>query len=334
MQRLLCILSGISLAIFIFSLSADVSAKQGFITKLIESGSSRSFTRSSSTPAESTDGNAQSRPAPPDDSKGDETKTTLTVTPVNELASLHPSQATNLSVVEQQIFNHISANDALSVEQEEDEWHISVHGQRALWLADFMTGSNNFIEYLTQNQEMLFIPEFFGTTLATLVGATTAAEADTGTLIWIEVPVQGAGASPQNVQLTIQFFTNNDNLPQMDLFPTHLSAATGMVVIATATNHENIATDTLKSLTQRGLRVRRDSQSEIYHVVGTIDGQPAGKQREGGFQGPGMRAEVGGGNTEAMALMTESLVLNETFSNILQKAQWYDFKMPSSANLW
>ena len=311
MRSLLCILSGLPLALFFFLSSPDAIAAPGFKTDLRKTVTSRSYIRSSSASTENTDGANQSKLAPSNDDEGGGEM--ITVTPVNNLESQLPGQVGSYNPVEQFISNHLSASATLSVDQQDDQGHISINGQQALWLSDFLTGNNNPVQSLNENSGMFFIPEFFGATFAHFISATTPVEADAGSLVWFELPVQtatGGGASTQNTQLTIQFFTNTHDEFQMNLFMDHINTITDAAVIATAILDENIEADPLQLLTDQGFRVRRDSLSKTYHVVDTIDGAPRTSQKSKSYKGGGM-SSISEEN-DAMAVMLEILLVNKT----------------------
>ena len=334
MRRLFCISSGFLLAMFFFFSLPSVMAASGYTAEITESGASRSYTRSSDTVGtggqaqpqpsrgDDTDGNAPSRMRPPgDDDEGGGERTRITLTPRRDFAAPTLSQVMAFSPVEQLIFNHLALQFPLQALQEDGLGHVNLNGQYALWLSDFLAGNDHPVESLNASPGMLYIPELFGETLAGFVSAAVPADTNTGTLIWITL-LLGAEGNHQNIQLTIHYFTNIDDLTQMSLFMNHIAAIpAGTPVVASAIFQDDLGEDNpLDACQGRGLTVRYDSVKDRYEIVRQTDGAKR-NQGQGGGHGAGLKIpsiSEGDGNTDALALMVRQVVLseNETLSEL------------------
>lgn len=360
MRRSLCFLSGISLVLFIFSLSPDVYAVKGFTTELMGSHTSRTYGLSSTTEAvtpgdtkddsgskeakpdgekssDVADGGAPSKLLnPPDDGLGGEI-VTLTITPHANSVTGAPGQISGLTPVENHILTFLTATAPLSVQQQDDQGHISLSGTLALWLSNFLHENSNPVESLNANRGRLYIPEFFGANLATYTDSLPAPEAGAGTLIWIEITVPSGGAAPcVNQQMTIHYFTNIDGQVQMDLFMGHINAITGQAVLATAVFSDQIETgDRLQH--QRSLKmVRLDSVTKADVVIGGVAGLNQGSSKGDKSGNSGMSAipeGSRGGQQDSLAILVGFEVLNKTITEEGIR-RLYETKMPFDEYDW
>ena len=355
MRRLFCCLSGLSLVLFIFLLSPDVYAVKGFTTELMKPHTSRMYGRSSKTktgasddtkgseetkpddkkPNDDTDGgNAQSKLAAPIDDGEEGEITTLTVTPATNPVTGSPAQIPNLTPVENHILNHLASPAPLVVQQQDDQGHITLGGTLALWLSDFLSGNQNPVESLNDNWGRLYIPEFFGTTLAAYVNSLPSPEAGTGTLIWINITIPAGGAALAiNHQMTIHFFTNIDDQIHMNLFMGHVNAITGQAVIATAIFSDEIDTSDRRENQKRQRVVRVDSLTNTDVVIDTQGMNPgSSRPKSSGGGMPPIKEGSGDSPQDRSIMMVGFDVLNKTIAEELKKQ--YETKMPFDENDW
>ena len=352
MRRLFCILSSFSLVLFIFSLSPDVHAVVGFKTELIKSHTSRTYGRSSSTesvpnksdqagqdsdsndakpddkkPDDDTDGgNAQSKLKDPIDDEEDAEIVTLTITPLTSPVSSAPAQLTTLNSIENVIVGSMAGLAPLSVQQQDDQGHVSFNGNLALWLSDFLHGNENPVEALNNDRGMLFIPEFFAENFATYINSLPAQESG-GILVHIDFNIITGAASPSiNQPMTIHYFINIDDQVQMSLYMDHINAITGQTVIATAIFSDDIDTsDPLDSQRKSGL-VRVDSLTHAEVVLGGMQNMKLGSDTDGGHM-PSIAEGSGEGPQDNVVVVFGFNVLNTTAAEQLINIK-YRSKIP------
>ena len=357
MRRLFCILSSLSLVLFIFSLTPDVHAVAGFKTELMTSHTSRTYSRSSTTtkpptpgtsdqpeadsgskdarpddkkPDDDTDGgNAQSKLGAPVDDGENEDVVMLTISPLANPVSGAPAQISNLTPVENIILNSLAVSTPLAVQQQDDQGHVSLDGRLALWLSDFLHENDNPVESLNENRGMLYIPEFFGATFATYINSLPAPESST--LIFIEIVIPSGGAAPGiNQQMTIHHSVSIDGQVQMNLLMNHINAITGQEVIATTIFSDDIdTTDPLKNQ-RKSKMVRTDSVTGADVVIGSMKGMDqdsSKKDKSSGGSMPPITEGSGNGQQDRLVIVNGFEVPNKTIAEQLIKIQ-YGSKIP------
>ena len=338
MRRLSFVLSGLLLILSIFSFSSDVYAVKGYTTELMKSKSSRSYDRSSD-PAfgrmtkeasggktsdgqgreeDTSGGSTQSKRGTPVDDGEKEEKITHTISPVTPPLTFLPAHILAMSPIENEILTNLAASESLSVQQENDQGHVSIQGNPALWLSDCLHGNESPVESLNRNRGRLYIPEFFREVLAVYIDAHSALQGDSGTLVWIEIEVPSLSvAIPAiNYQMTIHYHINLDGDVQMNLYVGHINNTVGHTIIATTILSDNIDTSDLLQKQRSAGIVRLDSVTKTNVVIGDMKGMSPGNSGKGKKSGEMDSMEEGSRDSKQNNALTMAkvLIVNKTLA--------------------